>query len=31
MEAHEVIFDVTFYARSLDHWLQLMEQLRKLV
>lgn len=29
--AHELIFDVTFYARSLDHWLQLMEQLRKLV
>ena len=28
--AHELIFDVTFYARSLDQWLQLMEQLRKL-
>lgn len=28
--AHELIFDVTFYARSLEHWLDLMDQLRKL-
>ena len=28
--AHELFFDVTFQARSLDHWLELMEQLRKL-
>jgi len=27
--AHELFFDVTFLARSLDHWLELMEQLRK--
>jgi len=29
--AHELFFDPTFYARSLDQWLALMEQLRKLV
>jgi probable F420-dependent oxidoreductase len=28
--AHELVFDVTFYARSLDQWLRLMEELRKL-
>jgi probable F420-dependent oxidoreductase len=28
--ADEVFYDVTFQARSLDHWLELMEQLRKL-
>ena len=28
--AHELFFDVTFQAKSLDHWLELMEQLRKL-
>ena len=28
--AHEVAFDVTFQAKSLDQWLTLMEQLRKL-
>ena len=29
--AHELFFDPTFYAQSLDQWLALMEQLRKLV
>jgi len=29
--AHELIFDVTFYARSMDQWLRLMDELRKLV
>ena len=29
--AHERFFDPTFYAQSLDQWLALMEQLRKLV
>jgi alkanesulfonate monooxygenase SsuD/methylene tetrahydromethanopterin reductase-like flavin-dependent oxidoreductase (luciferase family) len=28
---HELIFDVTFCAKSLDQWLDLMQQLRKLV
>ena len=29
--AHELIFDVTFQARSLDDWLRLMETCRRLV
>src|SRR5438552_5607335 len=29
--AHELFFDPTFYAQSLDQWLGLMEQLRKFV
>jgi len=28
--AHELFFDVTFQAKSLDHWLELMEQLRQI-
>lgn len=28
--AHQVFFDPTFYTQSLDQWLSLMEQLRKL-
>jgi probable F420-dependent oxidoreductase len=30
MGAHELFFDVTFQAKSLEQWLELMEQLRKL-
>jgi probable F420-dependent oxidoreductase len=29
--AHELVFDPTFYAGSLDRWLSLLEQMRKLV
>ena len=28
--AHELFFDGTFQAKSLDHWLELMEQLRQI-
>jgi probable F420-dependent oxidoreductase len=29
--AHELVFDPTFYAKSLDQWLSLLEQMRRLV
>jgi hypothetical protein len=31
IEAHELFFDPTFQAQSLEEWLALMEQLRKLM